>query len=369
LILKEIRPSIVFGLIFFVLASLAGCQKKEQDNAITIRWNDKKAVGVSFSGQKLESISEDAISKEVRITLKNRENQVAILGDFSKEGDLIVFEPLVPFTRGLGYQIFIQSQNSGTFSIPHADASDAPELVQFFPSADTLPENLLKVFLHFSHPMREGQSGKFVTLIKNGSDTIHNAFLDLQPELWNENRTILTLWLDPGRIKRDLQPNKKLGSPLQNQASYQIIVSPEWQDTNGGHSKTTFKKTFITTSRDSLSPAPASWKLALPEKNTSEPLKVYFQESLDNSLLNETLSIVSDKGQPVPGKWLIGPKENSARFTPDAAWNGESYVLQVETRLEDVAGNNVNRVFDRDVSKGSAILTEDKILKVGFRLP
>ena len=40
------------------------------------------------------------------------------------------------------------------------------------------------------------------------------TFLDLQPELWNAEGTVLTLWLDPGRIKRDLIPNKELGIPL-----------------------------------------------------------------------------------------------------------------------------------------------------------
>lgn len=356
----------MFGLIFFVLTLAISCQKRESDDHITIHWEDKKAVSVSFSGQKLKSASEDALPKLVKITRKGSGNQVAILGDFSKEGDLVVFKPLVPFTRGLDYQIYIQNQNSGTFGIPMADASDAPELVQFFPSADTLPENLLKVFLHFSHSMREGQSGKFVTLIKNDSNTIQGAFLDLQPELWNENRTILTLWLDPGRIKRDLQPNIKLGAPLQNHTSYQIIVSREWQDTNGGKLKTAFKKSFITTSRDSISPAPARWKLALPKRSTNQPIKVHFHESLDHSLLKETLSITTDNGHPLTGKWLIGPKEKSAQFTPGEPWNHDNYILQVETRLEDLAGNNVNRFFDREITKGEKPVSSAKSVKISF---
>lgn len=354
----------MFSLIFFVLTG--SCQKKEPEDLITIRWKDKKAVGVSFSSQKVESLTEDDLPKLVKLTRKSIENQVAILGEFSKEGDLIVFQPLVPFTRGLDYQIFIRDKNEATFSIPQTEASDAPELVQFFPSADTLPENLLKVFLHFSHPMREGQSGKFVTLVKNGSDTIQGAFLDLQPELWNENRTILTLWLDPGRIKRNLQPNKKLGAPLQKHASYQIIVSPEWQGSNGGKLKSAFKKSFITTSRDSIPPAPASWKLTLPKKDTKQPIKVYFQESLDHSLLTETLSITNEKGQSLSGKWLIGAEEKSAQFSPGEPWKHENYILKVETRLEDLAGNNVNRPFDRDVSKGNKPTSSAEIIKIPF---
>ena len=62
---------------------------------------------------------------------------------------------------------------------------------------------------HFSQPMQEGVSAEHICLVKGEKDTLKNVFLDLQPELWNHDRTMLTLWLDPGRIKRDLQPNRQ----------------------------------------------------------------------------------------------------------------------------------------------------------------
>jgi hypothetical protein len=71
--------------------------------------------------------------------------------------------------------------------------------------------------------MMESRSAGFIKLVKNGTDTLHDAFLDLQPELWNEDRTVITLWLDPGRIKRDLQPNLKLGAPLQQSEKYRSL--------------------------------------------------------------------------------------------------------------------------------------------------
>ena len=36
-----------------------------------------------------------------------------------------------------------------------------------------------------------------------------SIFLELENELWNPEHTQLTLWLDPGRIKRDLIPNQR----------------------------------------------------------------------------------------------------------------------------------------------------------------
>ena len=80
-----------------------------------------------------------------------------------------------------------------------------------YPTQDTVPENLLKIYLQFSKPMREGQALRHIELLKNNRDTLPGVFLDLQPELWNVDRTTLTVWLDPGRIKRDLQPNGPIG--------------------------------------------------------------------------------------------------------------------------------------------------------------
>jgi hypothetical protein len=35
-------------------------------------------------------------------------------------------------------------------------------------------------------------------------------------------------------------------------------------------------------------------------------------------------------------------------------WRKATYLLQVETKLEDLAGNNLLRPFDRDVTKAEA---------------
>ena len=57
--------------------------------------------------------------------------------------------------------------------------------------------------------MQEGHSLENILLIRNEKDTIRDAFLDLQPELWNKEGTVLTLWFDPGKDqKRSCSPMK-----------------------------------------------------------------------------------------------------------------------------------------------------------------
>jgi len=252
------------------------------------------------------------------------------------------------------YEVRARGKRVGSFEITEPYGNNAPNVVAVYPSADTLPENLLKIYLHFDQPMREGLSAQYVTLIKNGSDTVHEAFLDLQPELWNAERTVLTLSLDPGRIKRDLQPNKRLGVPMHSNAHYQIIVSDAWQNKRGQKLAKPFQKNFVTARKDTKSPEPSEWTLVPPASKTRQALQIDFHESLDHSLLREVFQIQDGKGQTVNGQWKTGQFERQAAFIPAQNWAPGQYKLLIETRLEDLPGNNLNRPFDRDLTKTKA---------------
>lgn len=200
--------------------------------------------------------------------------------------------------------------------------------------------------------MREGRSLTYITVLKNRTDTLKGVFLDLQPELWNADRTVLTLWLDPGRIKRDLQPNRRLGTPLAAGHQYQLVVDAAWPDEQGAALGNVTIKNFTAAQRDSLSPDPARWLLRVPESDRADPLHVRFGEALDYSLLPETLHILDESGKRVAGIWQLGDQETQMTFKPTQRWRIGTYRLRVDGRLEDLAGNNLNRPFDRDLSRG-----------------
>jgi len=356
------------SLIFLFFAIMFSCSEKQKKNEITILWENKKATGISISGTQIQRINPDSIASIIKVTLFNDKNPVAILGEFEIKTEEIVFKPLIPFTRGLHYDISIHKQPIGSFKVPNANVADAPALQDIFPTQDTLPENLLKIYLRFSQSMREGQSDKYVTMLKNNSDTVHGAFLNLQPELWNEDRTLLTLWLDPGRIKRDLQPNKLLGAPLQKNGRYQIVISRKWKDEQGLNLIKNYSKRFVTTVRDGLSPNPKNWKLRMPQSNTLQSLRINFGETLDYSLLLETLKISTEKGENIAGKWIIGAEEQSCEFAPSTNWKSGIYKLKIETRLEDLAGNNLNRPFDRDVTIPETVPKTGDFFEIPFKI-
>lgn len=359
----RIRLCTLCSLIFFIASLLIECHPADQ-KGVTIRWQNKRATGIFIPKRLAEDTAGDAQEKQLSVRLVDQ--KTAIAGQCQLIDDEILFEPLIPFTRGLRYVIWLNGKQLSEVSIPALDANDRPALLGIYPSQDSLPENLLKIYLHFSRPMREGQSQKYVTLLKNNTDTLSGVFLDLQPELWNPNRTLLTLWLDPGRIKRDLQPNKRLGTPLQTSAHYRLTVSANWPDEQGATLDKQVTKSFVTIQRDSLSPNPKQWTLLEPPSGTMQPLGVSFGEPLDYSLLTETLRVLREDGTAISGAWQPGEEEKQIRFKPDATWQSGRYKLRIESRLEDLAGNNLNRLFDRDITRKDQRATSQSFAELFF---
>src|SRR6478609_3463751 len=257
------------NLLFFVLLLLFACKDSQKD--ISILWDDNKAKAISIPAKMLSGISKDSITAYVKIRKLHTNDSANILGDYRFDGG-ILFEPLIPFQRGADYTVWIGNKHAAQFHIPLNDKHIVAEVMTIYPQLDTLPENLLKIYIQFSQPMREGESLKYVKLLKNNKDTLPDVFLDLQPELWNDDRTAITIWLDPGRIKRDLQPNLRMGAPLHVHEEYQLVVLKQWQDAEGISMQKNFSKSFVTTIRDSLSPNPVQWKINSPKALSKEPL-------------------------------------------------------------------------------------------------
>ena len=129
-----------------------------------------------------------------------------------------------------------------------------------------------------------------------------------------------------------------------------------------------YDKKFTATVRDSLTPDPKNWKLEIPQNNSLQPLQINFGESLDYSLLLETLTVITEKGHKVSGKWIIAAKEKGCQFVPGKNWQSGNYKLKIETRLEDLAGNNLNRSFDRDVTKKETAPKTEDFVEMQFRV-
>ena len=357
---KKARLINIISLVFCLL--IAACTNRKAPH-FSIYWEGSKPTGIVIPYDALENSSIDSL----QIVLNNNSNSVKILGEFTRIEDTVLFKPLIPLTRGLKYKIQLGNQVLGELEVPQAEEKDLPVVLALYPSADTVPVNLLKIYIRFSKQMQEGVSPEQIVLIRNNRDTVVAPFLNLQPELWNHERTILTLWLDPGRVKRDLQPNLNSGAPLLEGESYELVIIKGWQDAFGAKTATDYRKKFRVGRRDSVSPNINLWKLELPKSATKEPLIIKLNEPLDFVLLGETIFVHDEKGTAIPGEIETFNKENALRFLPSSPWKPGTYSIVCEFRLEDLAGNNLARLFDRDLNKDKA--SSERFFKLEFKIP
>lgn len=333
---------------YLLLLATFSCSKSPEDD-LTLVWDNERAVSVRIGGELLP----DPPARELLQVHKFSEPD-PILGDVSDEGDALLFTPVVAFTGGLSYEVKYDSRLVGVFQVPLDTTLSNPELMSIYPTADTVPENLLKMYFVFSEPMREGGSTKHIRLIRNNKDTLKDTFLDLQPELWNADATVLTLWLDPGRVKRDLIPNKTLGQPIEKASQYTLVARAGWRSAQGAHTRTAFTKSFYTAKRDETIPNQERWSLNSPASSTRDTLIVMFDEALDYKLITDAIHVLNNERRLVEGEAMPGRRERSFCFIPAEGWKKGTYALMIESRLEDLAGNNLARPFDRDLTVESS---------------
>jgi hypothetical protein len=231
-----------------------------------------------------------------------------------------------------------------------ASAAQATVVEGIFPTADTLPANLLRLYVVFSAPMSIGESPAHLKLLDDAGREVAGAFLRLDEELWDPTRRRLTVLVDPGRVKRGLRANLESGAPLVEGRRYRLVVDRDWRDGKGLPLQARFEKHFVATAADRGSPDPAGWRLAEPRPSTRDPLTVRFPEPLDRALLAHALTIHDPHGAVVRGEMVVGREEREWTLVPSQPWMAGTHTLRVAGELEDVAGNSLQRVFDRDLT-------------------
>jgi hypothetical protein len=246
-----------------------------------------------------------------------------------------------------------------------------------YPSADRLPENLLRFYLHFSSPMSRGEAYRRIRLLDAAGEPIEAAFLELDEELWDPSATRFTLLIDPGRIKQGLVPRAELGAVLEAGKRYTLEVDAGWPDASGQPMLEPFRKEFVVGPPDESPPDPTDWRLDVPEvssvpllfsRTLPPPLVVRFPEPLDHALVGRLLSVRDAEGRAVPGRGEVIEGETGWRFTPRRHWRPGDYVLDVDADLEDRAGNGVGRPFEVDVFDPIEPRVEARSVVVPFRI-
>lgn len=291
----------------------------------------------------------------------------AVLGDYAVTDDAIRFSPRYPFDPGRRYRVAFFPQRlparpladgagaaepwrerplEAVVGEPAASRAPSTRVVRIYPTADVVPENQLRFYVHFSAPMGLEGGSDHVRLIDAEGQAVDNAFLPLDLALWNADRTRYTLLFDPGRVKRGILPNVRRGRPLAAGRRFTLAVDSAWRDADGLPLAEPFRRSFTAGPPEERALDLADWRLRPPAAGGRDPLVVAFDRPLDHALLRRALLVTSPAGGRVPGDVDVRAAETEWAFTPHAPWERGEHRLTALPALEDTAGNRVGRPFE-----------------------
>jgi len=245
---------------------------------------------------------------------------------------------------------------TGTVSVPSSGKTPSTVVSTVYPTSDVIPENELRMYIRFSAPMGQLGGREHIAFLDDSGTEIPGVVLPLDTDLWNADRTRYTVILDPGRVKREILPNRQMGRPLRDGENISIVVRRDWPDANGLPLAAEFKRRYRVGPSAEHALATKDWHIAAPSVGTRDPVTVTFPAPLDFGLLQRSLA-VSRGVTPVPGDIQIAAGETKWDFVPRAEWERGPYVLTVQPSLEDLAGNRIGRAFEV-LSPGDALPAE-----------
>ena len=279
-------------------------------------------------------------------------DQPPMLGEYTLAGDRARFTPMFPLDPGRQYHVSFSPGGAAPITasvgLPAAHTTPTTVMAEVYPSGDVIPENQLRLYLHFSAPMGMKGGLDYVHLLDEEGKEVKDPFLPLDAEFWNDDRTRYTVFFDPGRQKRGIPVIEDMGRSLTEGKSYMLVVDKEWRDGNGLPLKEIYKRSFKVGPPDEKPLDHTAWQIQPPTAGTRTPLTVAFPEPLDHGLLLRALGVQGSDGQLIGGGIVVGRGEVTWTFTPKEFWKSGPHHLVAFAMLEDLAGNRIGRAFEVD---------------------
>ncbi len=278
-------------------------------------------------------------------------NVPALVGNWSVDNATLAFHPRYPVTAGVHYHAVFRT-SSGTmitadFDGPARATNPIARVEQIYPTADTLPSNLLRIYIVFSAPMSRGEAAAHIHVEDDKGKIIPDELLPGQ-ELWDPTFQRLTMTFDPGRIKRGLTSNQTIGPPITEGKHYYLVIDRDWPDARGVPMLEGFTKAFVGAPPDRTPPDPAQWHITAPAKGTTSALVIDFPDPMNYALLQKMIQVA--RGQTnIAGRISLDRHETQWRFTPNTPWQPGDYQVVIDTNIEDLAGNHIGAAFDIDI--------------------
>ena len=153
--------------------------------------------------------------------------------------------------------------------------------------------------------------------------------------------TRLTVLFDPGRVKTGLRAHNQWGRALIEGENYKLVIDKAWLNLHGNPLETSFEKHFTVSRAQTSALSIEDWHITPPKMQTRSPLSVQFPYPLDHALLHLFIKVRKQDGQELLGNVDVTKEETLWNFIPTEDWQTGVYTLEIDGRLEDVAGNNL----------------------------
>jgi len=269
---------------------------------------------------------------------------IPISGTCSVTGNNLYFAPDFPFEEGIGYRFNYFGKD--TLIVIPETKKKAALVIQIYPTTDQIPENLLRFYIYFNSPMRDGNFLDYIHLLDEEGNDLKGVFFDNQYELWSENFTRLTILVDPGRVKTGLRANVQLGRAFQKGKRYKLVIDKNWKTLGGQTLAKNYVKEFYGAEADLIAPDKELWNVTAPEANSKKPLIIRFGQSIDHVSARKFMNITDHSQALIAGELKLENDDSVMRFYPNKKWQDGKYQILINSRLEDIVGNNLNGLFD-----------------------
>jgi len=320
------------------------------------------------------NLSDEDKSKALQLFVQSElADPPPVAGSVTVASGRLVFTPRYPLVPGTRYLVMqkpplVARPTALAFQYGEKKKGKAARVSGIYPSADRLPENLLRFYIHFSKPMSRGEAYSHIRLLGPDGKPDEAAFLELGEELWDGSHVRFTLLCDPGRVKRGLKPREELGSVLKEGADYTLVIDAAWRDASGQPLAKSFQKKFHVIAPVEAPIDTAQWQLNAPAAGTLEPAALRFDRPLDRALVERLFEIVDGKGEPIAGRVEVDEHEMGWQFTPSEKWVAGDYLVAVPTLLEDPSGNRIGRAFEVDEFPAVQQSITQKSISLPFRV-
>jgi hypothetical protein len=287
------------------------------------------------------------------------ESAPGMLGTYAVTDNALRFTPQFPLDAGRPYVArFDPSQVPGssataarpivaTVTVPATHVVPTTTVARIYPSGDTVPENLLRIYIEFSGPMGRPSGIPHLKLLGSDGREIEGAFLPLDYEFWDSAHTRFTAFLDPGRVKSGILPNKQMGRALDAGRTVTLVISRDWRDEHGLPLKDDYRRVLQVAPPAKAPLDPAAWRIEPPAADGRHALVVTFPKPLDHGLLMRALGVVRN-GEAIAGDVTLEAAETRWIFTPRDPWRAGPHNLLALDTLEDAGGNQIGRAFEVD---------------------